>query len=277
MFTLNCKGRLLTLDRPLVMGILNLTPDSFYSGSRMDSLDRVLEKAGQMLEQGATILDIGGQSTRPGSERIDAEEEIIRILEPLRQIRKRFQDAFISVDTYYSQVARAAAEAGADIINDISAGSLDPLMIPTVASLKIPYVLMHMKGTPSNMKQEAVYQDVTREVFDFLSFKMAELTKAGIRDIIIDPGFGFSKTIDHNFEMLKNLEVFKLLGAPLLLGLSRKSMIYRTLGISAEEALNGSAVLHTIGLEKGADIIRTHDVKETMEAILLLEAIRQKK
>ncbi len=277
MFTLNCKGRLLVIDRPLVMGIINLTPDSFYSGSRMDDPETLLAKASQMLDEGAAILDLGGQSTRPGSDRISAEVEMSRILEPIRQIRKSFPDVFISIDTYYSEVALAASEAGADIINDISAGSLDPLMIPTVASLKMPYVLMHMKGNPSNMKQDAIYEDVTREVFDFLSFKMAELTSAGILDIIIDPGFGFAKTIAHNFELLKNLEVFKLLEAPLLLGLSRKSMIHKTLGISAEEALNGSTVLHTIGLEKGANIIRTHDVNETMESIRLLEAMRQKK
>ncbi len=277
MFTLNCKGRLLLIDRPLVMGIINLTPDSFYSGSRMDGPDTLMAKASQMLDEGATILDLGGQSTRPGSLRINAEEEMSRILEPIRQIRKFFPEVFISIDTYYSEVALAASEAGADIINDISAGSLDPLMIPTVARLKMPYVLMHMKGNPSNMKQEAIYEDVTREVFDFLSFKMAELTNAGILDIIIDPGFGFAKTIAHNFELLKNLEVFKLLEVPLLLGLSRKSMIHKTLGISAEEALNGSTVLHTIGLEKGANIIRTHDVKETIESIRLLEEMGQKK
>ena len=204
-------------------------------------------------------------------------EELSRVIEPLCLLRARFPEAYISIDTYYGEVARQAAEAGADIINDISAGSLDPGMIREVARLKLPYVLMHMKGNPTGMKELAVYDNVALEVFDFLSFRIAELQEAGIRDIIIDPGFGFAKTIAHNFELLNKLEIFQLLERPLLLGLSRKSMVYRSLGISPEESLNGSTVLHTVGLEKGAHIIRTHDVKETMQAIRLLEALGQKK
>lgn len=273
MYTLNCKGRLLVVDRPLVMGILNLTPDSFYSGSRVSNIEQILEKAGQMLIEGATILDIGGQSTRPGSSRVPAREELARILEPIRRIKERFPEAYISVDTYYGEVARAAIEAGAAIINDVSAGTMDPEMIPAAVSLSVPYVLMHMKGDLSHMQLEAHYDNVTLEVFEFFTRQMTELKSKGIEDIIIDPGFGFAKTIAHNFQLLSQLQIFKTLEAPLLLGISRKSMIYKTLGVSAEEALNGTTVLHTVGLQKGADIIRTHDVKQTMEAIRLLQAI----
>lgn len=277
MYTLNCKGRLLVVDRPLVMGILNLTPDSFYSGSRVSNIEQILEKAGQMLLEGATILDIGGQSTRPGSSRVPAREELARILEPIRRIKERFPEAYISVDTYYGEVARAAIEAGAAIINDVSAGTMDPEMIPAAVSLSVPYVLMHMKGDLSHMQLEAHYDNVTLEVFEFFTRQMTELKSKGIEDIIIDPGFGFAKTIAHNFQLLSQLQIFKTLEAPLLLGISRKSMIYKTLGVSAEEALNGTTVLHTVGLQKGADIIRTHDVKQTMEAIRLLQAIPPKK
>jgi dihydropteroate synthase len=274
MFTLNCKGRLLVVDKPLVMGIINITPDSFYAGSRRQGTDAVLQQAKQMLDAGASILDIGGQSTRPGSEKLNAAEELERVIGPIMAIHQHFPEAFISVDTYYSAVAQQAVDTGACIINDISAGSIDKNMIATVASLQVPYILMHMQGTPQTMQEQAVYEDVTREVLDFFIRKMDELRKAGIPDIIVDPGFGFGKTIAHNFELLRNLEVFKILRAPLLLGISRKSSVYKTLGITAAEALNGTTVLHTIGLMNGADILRVHDVKEAREVITLFKACR---
>lgn len=275
MFTLNCNGRLLKAEKPLVMGIINVTPDSFYSGSRLQDIDSILKKAEQMLADGATILDIGGQSTRPGSERISAEDELQRVIEPVRAIHNNFPEAFISVDSFYSSVAREAVAAGACIINDISAGRMDKEMISTVAELQIPYVLMHMKGEPQTMQQQANYSDVTKEVLDFFIFKRDELHRSGIRDIIIDPGFGFGKTIEHNFELLRNLTVFKMLNAPILLGVSRKSSVYKTLGITADEALNGSTVLNTIGLMNGASILRVHDVKEAAEAVRLFEVYRR--
>lgn len=269
MFTLNCKGRLLVVDKPLVMGIINTTPDSFYSSSRYETVDAVLRQAEQMLKDGAAILDIGGQSSRPGSEIVNPNEELKRVIAPIEAINKNFPETFISIDTYYSKVATAAVEAGASIVNDISAGSIDPAMIETVAALKVPYVLMHMQGTPQTMQQQPQYENVTREVLDFMSNKVNELHKSGITDVIIDPGFGFGKTIAHNFELLRNLSVFKMLHCPILLGVSRKSTIYKTLGIPVEESLNGTTVLNTIGLMNGASILRVHDVKEAVESIKL--------
>lgn len=273
MFTLNCKGRLLCVEKPIVMGILNVTPDSFYSGSRVQDISAISAMAARMVAEGATILDIGGQSTRPGSVRIDSKEEAARVLPAIEAVRKLLPDIFISVDTFYAAVARDAVAAGADIVNDISAGSLDQAMISTVASLQVPYVLMHMKGTPQTMQQEAVYEDLAREVLDFLIQKTAVLHNEGIRDIIIDPGFGFGKTIAHNFSLLRNLSVFHVLEHPLLLGISRKSFIWKTLGIQPEEAVNGTTALHMTGLSAGAHILRVHDVKEAMETIRLYEAL----
>jgi dihydropteroate synthase len=272
MFTLNCKGRLLTVDKPLVMGIINATPDSFFPESRHSGIDAILQQAEQMLKDGADMLDIGGQSTRPGSEKVSAEEELSRVTGGIEAIYKRFPEAVISVDTYYSLVAREAVEAGASVVNDISAGSMDELMIPVVASLHVPYILMHMKGTPQTMQQSPQYENVTKEVLDFFITKTDQLRRAGIHDIIIDPGFGFGKTIRHNFELLRNLSVFKILDCPVLLGISRKSTISKTLGVTTEEALNGTTVLNTIGLMNGAAIIRVHDVKEAKEAVQLVMA-----
>ena len=277
MFTLNCKGRLLVVDKPLVMGIINTTPDSFYSSSRYETVDAVLRQAEQMLKDGAAILDIGGQSSRPGSEIVNPNEELKRVIAPIEAINKNFPETFISIDTYYSKVATAAVEAGASIVNDISVGSIDPAMIETVAALKVPYVLMHMQGTPQTMQQQPQYENVTREVLDFMSNKVNELHKSGITDVIIDPGFGFGKTIAHNFELLRNLSVFKMLHCPILLGVSRKSTIYKTLGIPVEESLNGTTVLNTIGLMNGASILRVHDVKEAVESIKLFLAYGQGK
>ncbi|HEY6505899.1 MAG TPA: dihydropteroate synthase [Chitinophagaceae bacterium] len=270
MFTLNCKGRLLVVDKPLVMGIINATPDSFFSKSRYTGADAIVQQAEQMLNDGAAILDIGGQSTRPGSEKVSAGEELKRVIGGIEKIHRGFPDAVISIDTYYSLVAKEAVDAGASIVNDISAGSMDELMIPLVASLQVPYILMHMKGTPQTMQQSPSYENVTKEVLDFCIYKIAELRKTGISDIIIDPGFGFGKTIEHNFELLRHLSVFKMLDCPLLLGISRKSTIYTTLGVTANEALNGTTVLNTIGLMNGAGIIRVHDVKEAREAVQLV-------
>ena len=275
MFTLNCKGRLLVIDKPLVMGIINVTPDSFYSGSRFNDLNGVLRQVEKMLVEGADLIDIGGQSTRPGSELLSAEEETKRVMPVIEMIARKFPDTFISVDTFYSSVAISAVKAGASIINDISAGTMDDKMIETVAALKVPYILMHMKGTPQNMQQNASYENVTRELLDFFITKLNDLRKAGITDIIIDPGLGFAKSIEHNFQLLKNLSVFKMLAEPLLLGISRKSTIYKTLGISPEDALNGTTVLNTVGLINGASILRVHDVKEAKEAINLIAALNK--
>jgi len=269
MFTLNCKGRLLVVDKPLVMGIINLTDDSFYSGSRFSGTDIILAQAEKMLNEGAAILDIGGQSTRPGSIRISEEDELKRVIEPIAAIAQRFPESFISVDTYYSFVAEKAVAAGASIINDISAGSMDEKMIRTVSKLNVPYVLMHMQGNPAIMQQAPSYTDVVKEVLDFFIFKTDELRKEGIKDIIIDPGFGFGKTISHNFQLLKNLGALKMLGAPILAGLSRKSTVYKTLKVPVEESLNGTTVLNTIALMNGASILRVHDVKEAKQIISL--------
>jgi dihydropteroate synthase len=273
MFTLNCKGRLLVADQPLVMGIINATPDSFYGGSRFNGVDGIVAQAEKMLKEGADIIDIGGQSTRPGSELISAEEEITRVIPGIKAIAEKFPGAFISIDTFYSKTALAAVDAGASLVNDISAGSMDNKLIGTMVALRVPYILMHMKGSPQTMHQNANYENVTSEVLDFFISKTNELNNAGIADVIIDPGLGFAKTIEHNFELLKNLSVFKMLDRPILIGVSRKSTIYKTLGINADQALNGTTVLNTIGLMNGASILRVHDVKEAKEAVALFCAI----
>ena len=272
MFTLNCKGRLLVVDKPLVMGIINATPDSFFGGSRFNEANEIMAEVEKMLHEGADIIDIGGQSTRPGSELIPADEELKRVVPAIKLIIEKFPEAFISIDTFYSKVAKAAVDAGASIVNDISAGTMDEKMIETVARLKVPYVLMHMKGTPQTMQQNPTYENVTREILDFFIAKTHDLKKAGVLDILIDPGFGFGKTIDHNFELLKNLSVFKMLDKPILAGISRKSTIYKTLNIPVSEALNGTTVLNTIALMNGASILRVHDVKEAKEAVTLFTA-----
>jgi len=269
MFTLNCKGKLLVLDKPLVMGIINITPDSFYEGSRFIEKDEILKQAEKMIEDGADILDIGGQSTRPGGEQISANEELKRVINNIDAIHKYFPQTIISIDTSYSKIAYEAVNAGAAMVNDVSAGNMDEKMLQTVAFLKVPYVVMHMKGKPQNMQQDPTYENVCREVLDFFIAKNDECKKAGIHDVVIDPGFGFGKTIAHNFELLKNLSVFKMLDAPMLVGLSRKSTIYKTLGIGADESLNGTTVLNTIALMNGANILRVHDVKEAKEAVKL--------
>jgi dihydropteroate synthase len=269
MFTLSHHQRVLTVDKPLVMGILNLTPDSFYQGSRVQALDEMLKKAVAMVQSGATILDLGGQSTRPGSERISAKEEADRVVPAIELLQKEIPDTFLSIDTYYAAVAKEAVLAGAFMVNDISAGNMDNDMLTTVAALKVPYVLMHSRGTPSTMQNMTSYSNVTREVIDFLSLKMQECKSLGISDIVVDPGLGFAKTIPQNFQLLRELDLFQSLHTPLLVGLSRKSFIYKTLQTSSELALNGSTFLHAFALQKGASILRVHDVREAAEAIRL--------
>lgn len=276
MFTLNCKGRMLPIDRPIVMGILNCTPDSFFSGSRVSAAEIVV-RAEQMLEQGATILDIGGQSTRPNSQRIGADEEAQRVIPSIAAIHKRFPEAIISIDTFYAKVASEAVWAGASIVNDVSAGTIDENLITTVATLQVPYVLMHLQGTLETMQKAPFYENITLEVFDFLNFKIKELHEAGIRDIIVDPGFGFGKTIAHNFQLLNGLSYLQQLRKPLLVGLSRKATIYKTLQIEPGEALNGTTVLNTVSLLNGAHILRVHDVKEAVQAIELVHRLQKNK
>lgn len=273
MFTLNCKGRLLIIDRPQIMGIINVTPDSFYAGSRQTQTDDILRQAEKMLIEGADILDIGGQSSRPGSKIISKEEEMQRVLPAIEKVHDQFPGVVISIDTFYAEVARNCVQAGAGIVNDISAGNMDSEMLQTVGVLQVPYIAMHMKGKPDTMQQQPVYDNMLKEVTDFFIAKIDECKKSGIRDVIIDPGFGFGKTIGHNFEMLRCLSVLKILNCAILLGVSRKSTIYKTLAITADEALNGTTVLNTIGLLNGANILRVHDVKEAREAVKLLSAM----
>lgn len=272
MFTLNCNGSILVMDKPLIMGIINLTPDSFYAGSRRQQMDEVLFAAEKMLRNGATFLDVGGQSTRPSSQLLSADEELQRVINIIATLSNTFKEAYISIDTFYARVAAEAVAAGACLVNDISAGSLDEELLNVVATLGVPYVLMHMKGTPQNMQQNPLYENVVTEVFDALNHKLAAVQKMGIKDVIIDPGFGFGKTIQHNFQLLHRLKFFTQLNRPLLVGLSRKATVYKTLGITPEEALNGSTVLHTLALQNGAQLLRTHDVKEAAEAIQLMAA-----
>jgi len=274
MLTLNCKGKILSLQTPVVMGILNVTPDSFYTGHLNDGIQTMRRLAGEMLAAGARMIDVGGQSTRPGSERVAANDEWKRIQPVIQEILLSYPEAIISVDTYHSQVARLAIEAGAAIINDVSGGEMDPEMIGIVGSLKVPFVCMHMKGTPEHMQKLAVYDDLLAEILDYFIQKIEQCTEAGIHDIIVDPGFGFAKNIQQNFELLKKMGTLQILGKPILAGLSRKSTIYKTLGITAAEALNGTTVLNSIALLNGASILRVHDVKEAMETIQLIEAYR---
>ena len=257
------------------MGIINATPDSFYDQYPQKGLDAIIALADKMIDDGASILDIGGQSTRPGSIRISAEQEIARVLPVIELLHEKYPDTLLSIDTYHSKAAAAAVKAGASIVNDISAGNMDAAMLQTVAALQVPYICMHLKGTPETMQQNATYDNVVKEVLDFFIQKIAVCTKAGIKDIIVDPGFGFAKTIQHNFILLKNLSAFGMLDKPILAGLSRKNTVYKTLDTTAAEALNGTTVLNTLALVNGASIIRVHDVKEATEAVLLLDSYKK--
>jgi len=259
---------------PIVMGIVNVTPDSFYAGSRFTLADNYLETAGKMLESGTSILDIGGYSSRPGAEDISPEEEKDRILPVVTAICNTFPDALISIDTFRASVARSAIEAGADIINDISGGTLDEQMFQTAGELGCPYILMHMKGTPQTMQSQTAYDSLFSDVYRYFTERIQLLKNAGVKDIILDPGFGFAKTTGQNYDLLGRLQDFQSLGHPILAGLSRKSIIYKTLGTTAEESLNGTTVLNTIALMKGASILRVHDVREAVEAIRLIEQMK---
>ena len=275
-YSLNLKGRLVTIDRPWVMGIINITPDSFYSGSRVVDEHTLIERVGMMLDDGADVLDVGACSTRPGSEQVDAQGEMARLDWALNAIRREFPDVILSVDTYRADVARRCVEEwGADIINDISAGMLDPEMFATVARLRVPYVLMHMRGTPETMSSLTDYQNVAAEVLEWMARRIDELHQMGVADIIADPGFGFAKTLEQNYELLARLEAFHVLDAPLLVGVSRKRMIYTPLQCTADEALNGTTVINTIALQQGAHFLRVHDVKAAVEAVKLTTLLRQ--
>ncbi|MBK8520927.1 MAG: dihydropteroate synthase [Ferruginibacter sp.] len=275
MNSINCKGKLLNLDEPVVMGIINATPDSFYEGHLKLDIDGITALAGKMIQDGAAILDIGGLSTRPGSNPVSVQEETDRVLPVLEAIYQVYPEIILSIDSYNSQVAKAAIAAGASMINDISGGNLDKDMIGTAAALQVPYICMHMQGTPATMQQAPVYSDVVKEVLDFFISKTDACHKAGIQDVIIDPGFGFGKTIEHNFQLLKALGVLSITNKPILAGLSRKGTIYKTLGVTAADALNGTTVLNTIALLNGASILRVHDVKEASEAIQLFSRYKK--
>ena len=271
--TLNAGGKLIDLSAPKVMGIINLTPDSFYAGSRKPAVADALQQAEKMLADGATFLDLGAYSTRPGADDISIQEETDRLLPVVEAITAGFPDAVLSIDTFRAAVANAAIKAGGHIINDISGGQLDADMFATVARLQVPYILMHMKGNPKTMNSLAVYEDVFGEVFDYFTERYQQLKKLGVTDIIIDPGFGFAKKPEQGYELMRRLKEFNTLGLPMLAGISRKKMIYSVLGNTAADALNGTTVLNTIALTKGANILRVHDVKEAVETVKIWEAI----
>lgn len=267
--TINLRGELRVFNKPLTMGILNLTDDSFYAGSRVESEEAVLERAKEMIKDGADILDLGAYSTRPGADDIPEEQETKRLVAGIAAIRKEYSEIIISADTFRGNVARSAVKAGADMINDVGSGLLDPTMFDVAAELKVPYILMHNRGTPKTMNDKVDYKDVVNEVIFELSQKIDELRRKGVSDIIIDPGFGFAKNVEQNFEMLERLDEFQMLDCPILVGVSRKSMIWRTLESTPEDALNGTTALNMRAIQEGAAILRVHDVKEAKECIEL--------
>ncbi|WP_461534172.1 dihydropteroate synthase [Sinomicrobium sp.] len=267
MTTINCKGKLIDLSSPKVMGILNITPDSFFDGGRYQRESAILKQTEKMLYEGAHFIDIGAYSSRPGADHVSEEEEKQRIVPVVSSVLKHFPNTLISVDTFRASVARICVQEGAAIVNDIASGNLDPEMFATVADLRVPYIMMHMKGTPQNMQQNPQYDNVAKEVLYYFSEKISKAREAGIDDIIIDPGFGFAKTLKHNYELLNQMELLHQTGLPVLVGVSRKSMIYRLLDISPDEALSGTTVVNTIALLKGIGILRVHDVKEAVQSI----------
>lgn len=271
--TINAGGRLVDFSEPKVMGILNITPDSFYQESRAQTVAAALAKAEKMLSEGATILDIGAYSSRPGASDIPTEEEQARLLPVIAAVKRQFPEAILSIDTFRASVADASVDKGADIINDISGGELDPLMFETIGRLQVPYILMHMRGTPLTMTSLTQYDDLLSDITKYFSEKLAILNNLNVHDIILDPGFGFAKTVDQNLRLLNNLKIFKTIGLPVLAGLSRKKTIWQTLDISSNEALNGTTVLNTVALLKGADLLRVHDVKEAVEAVKLVSSL----
>lgn len=275
-YSINVRGRLFDLSQPQVMGILNVTPDSFYSGSRMQTDAQIAARAEQIVEEGGTMIDLGAYSSRPGAADVSPEEELSRLSRALGIVRGLFPDVVVSVDTFRAEVARRCVEDyGADIINDISGGTLDEDMFPTVASLNVPYILMHMRGTPQTMQQQTDYKDVTAEVLRYFGEKVDRLHAMGVSDIILDPGYGFAKTLEQNYQLLSQQRVFEVLDLPVLVGVSRKSMICKVLGCTPEEALNGTSVLHALALQQGTHILRVHDVKEAVETIKLVSMFHQ--
>lgn len=273
-FTLNLNGKLHEYTRPLVMGIINVTPDSFYSASRTEAASDIMQRAAAMVEAGVDMFDVGGYSSRPGADDVSPDEECRRLQSALMLLKERWPEIPVSVDTFRASVARRCVEEwGADIVNDISGGDLDPAMWPTVAELKVPYVLMHMRGTPDTMQDMTDYKDVTAEVLSELAFKVHQLHDMGVADVIADPGFGFAKTLEQNYALMADLEHFHALGVPLLVGISHKSMIYKLLDTTPADALNGTTVLNTVALMKGAHILRVHDVREAAEAVKITGAL----
>lgn len=272
---MNVKGRLLDLSTPQVMGILNVTPDSFYSDSRMQTEKDIADRAQQIIDEGASIIDIGAYSSRPNAEHISAEEEMNRLRTGLEILNRNHPDAVISVDTFRAEVAeQCVKEYGVAMINDISAGEMDNRMFATVAELGVPYIMMHMQGTPQNMQNEPHYDNLMKEVFLYFATKVQQLSDLGVKDIILDPGFGFGKTLEHNYELMAHLDEFSVFELPLLVGVSRKSMIYKLLGGTPQDSLNGTTVLDTVALMKGAHILRVHDVREAVEAVRMTEKIK---
>ncbi len=275
-FLKNKSEFLLNLDEPIIMGILNVTPDSFFDGGKYLNDEAIIEKVNSMEYEGATIIDIGGYSSRPNANEVSEEEELIRVIPIIKLVRHNFPKLLISVDTFRSNVAKHSVEAGANLVNDISGGTMDSNMFKTIAELKVPYILMHIKGTPQNMQNNPIYNNVIEEVTEYFTDKIKDLNALGFKDIIIDLGFGFGKTVEHNYELLNNLEYFKSFKLPILTGISRKSMINKVLEINPDEALNGTTVLNTIALMKGTNILRVHDVKEAKEASLLVQSLKSK-
>lgn len=272
---INVKGRLLDLTTPQVMGILNVTPDSIYSGSRMQTQEEIAVRARQIIDEGASIIDIGGYSSRPNAEHITAGEEMNRLRTGLEIVNRNHPDAIVSVDTFRADVAeQCVKDYGVAIVNDIAAGEMDDRMFETVARLGVPYIMMHMQGTPQNMQKEPHYDNLIKEVFIYFARKVQQLRDLGMKDIILDPGFGFGKTLEHNYELMAHLEEFSIFELPLLVGVSRKSMIYKLLGGTPQDALNGTTVLDTVALMKGANILRVHDVREAVEAVRIVEKLR---
>ena len=275
MHNINCNGKILTLAKPVVMGIINATPDSFYKGDLVNGVEEIVNLASSMLAAGASIIDVGGQSTKPNAEKITVEQELERVLPVIKAIHNKHNEAIISIDTFYSNVATEAIAAGASIVNDVSCGQADEAMIPAIGRMQhIPYIGMHMRGNASTMQTLTNYEDAVAEIISYLQIKKAECNKAGIVNFIADPGFGFAKNTEQNFQILKYLDQFKALNCPILIGVSRKSSIYKTLDTTAAEALNGTTVLNTLAINNGANIIRVHDVKEAVEVVKLMEVYK---
>lgn len=274
--TLNCNGKLLSLAQPIVMGILNITPDSFFDGNKYTHLDDALRQTEKMLKEGASIIDIGGMSSRPGAELVRVEEELERVLPVIETINEHFPKTILSIDTVWADVAKYAIEAGAHIVNDISAGKMDEKMYAQVAKMQVPYLLMHMQGKPQTMQKSPIYKNITTDILDFFIEEIGKLRALGVKDIVIDPGFGFGKTVAQNYELLKNTHAFQILEVPMLIGISRKAMIYKYLDIEAKDALQGTTALNMIALQQGAKILRVHDVLPAMQTIQLWQALTKK-